>query len=107
MKLAGEKTFEEDGKFWMAVGDFVYEYRAIYVCRIFSPDIWLESPLIKGAWKGIRAAGLPTKKNLNVKMNNNPHYGIKVTKKCEAFISLTINETVDRLTGKFPIYFIV
>lgn len=47
MKIAGESTFSEDGKFWMAVEDFVYEYRAIYVCRIFSPDIWLELPMIK------------------------------------------------------------
>lgn len=47
MKIAGENTFEEDGKFWMAVEDFVYEFRAIYVCRIFAPDIWLEIPIIR------------------------------------------------------------
>lgn len=44
---------------------------------------------------------------MNAKINKNPHFGIKVTKKCEAFISLTIDETTDRMTGKFAIYFIV
>jgi len=58
MKLAGEKAFEKDGKFWMAAYDFVYEFRAMCVCRIFPPHIWLEIPVIKGAWKGIKAAGM-------------------------------------------------
>lgn len=62
---------------------------------------------IKGAWKGERAAGLPTKKNINAKIYNNPHFGIRVTKKCEAFVSLTIDETTDRMTGKYAIYFII
>jgi hypothetical protein len=60
MKLAGEKTFEEDGKFWMAAIDFVDEFRAMYVCRLFPPEKWLEMPAIKGAWKGAKAAGMLT-----------------------------------------------
>lgn len=105
-KLVGD-TFEDDGKFWMSVHDFVYEYRALYVCRLFDPQIWIDFGVIRGAWKGEKAAGLPTKKNPNAKISKNPNYGICVTRKCEAFISLTIDETEDRLNGKFPIYFVV
>lgn len=91
----------------MSINDFVYEFRALYLCRIFPENIWKQIANIQGEWKGIRAAGLPTKKTPNAKIDKNPHYGIKVNSQCEIFVSLTIDKTEDRLSGAYPIYFIV
>lgn len=59
-KLAGCE-FGEDGMFWMCIDDFVYEYRALYVCRTFPENIWTTVPKITSSWSGTRAAGLPTR----------------------------------------------
>lgn len=34
----------EDGVFWMSVNDFVYEFKTLYVCRIFDEKIWKTTP---------------------------------------------------------------
>lgn len=39
-------------------------------------------------------------------MRNNPQYGIKVTKRCNLYVALTITETTDRMTGLYPIYYL-
>lgn len=46
--------------FFMSLDDFVFEYRALYVCRIFSRDIWKSYKSIQGEWVGKKAAGLPS-----------------------------------------------
>lgn len=46
MKKLSGNVFGNDGMFWMSVEDFVYEYRALYVCRTFPKDIWTEIPKI-------------------------------------------------------------
>jgi len=76
MKNLLNEKLEQDGTFWMSADDFVYEYRAVYLCRIFTPDKWKKIGPLRGEWKGKKAAGLPSKQNANVKMNFNPHYGI-------------------------------
>ena len=55
--LLGEEL-GEDGAFWMCLDDFVYCYRALYVCRIFNEDKWKKLGPFDGEWKGEKAAGL-------------------------------------------------
>ncbi|TXI91400.1 MAG: hypothetical protein E6Q33_10390 [Neisseriales bacterium] len=50
-----------DGAFWIGLEDFVYCYRALYVCRIFD-DTFVKVGPINGAWKGKKAAGLKSSK---------------------------------------------
>jgi len=38
---------KEDGIFWMSLDDFVYEFKALYVCRIFDKNLWKTIPTIK------------------------------------------------------------
>lgn len=104
--LCGQ-SFGEDGMFWMCIDDFVYEYRALYVCRMFPDNIWKTLPSIKGKWTGKRAAGLPTPDNPKALMQNNPHYGITVSKNCNLYVSLTILEKnpEEPKYGLYPIYF--
>ena len=71
---------KDDGAFWMSMDDFVFCFRALYVCRIFDEAIWKRVGPISGVWKGESASGLPTKKFPTAKLAKNPHYGIKVTK---------------------------
>ena len=54
----------------------------------------------QGEWKGETAAGLPTKKNPSADMSKNPHYTIKVNRRCTAFIALTQLDRVDMFRGK-------
>lgn len=105
-KILNEE-FEEDGAFWMCLEDFVYEYRALYVCRIFDPKIWSTIGPIPGKWEGKTAAGLPTKDNPKAVVANNPQYGIRAEKRTTVFIELRQNEMVDSFKGKLPIMFIV
>jgi len=91
LNLVGEEM-KEDGAFWLSLDDFVYVYRALYVCRIFDPANWQRVGPLPGEWKGKTAAGLPTRKNPKAKLANNPHYGIKVSKKSTVFIELSQNE---------------
>lgn len=55
------EEFGEDGAFWMSLDDFVYCYRALYLCRIFN-DEWKKVGPYMGAWKGESAAGLKNAK---------------------------------------------
>lgn len=73
-----------DGAFWMSLDDFVYCFRALYVCRIFD-NTWKRVGPFNGQWKGKTAAGLKGNKGSAV-LSNNPHYGIKVTKACTIFV---------------------
>jgi len=98
---------KEDGVFWMSLQDFVYEFKCIYVCRIFDTKLWKSMPTIQGEWKGTSAAGLPNKANPNADMSKNPHYGIKVNKRCSIFVALTQEDTLDMFRGKRPIMFMV
>lgn len=81
--LLGE-TMADDGAFWMGLDDFVYCFRALYVCRIFD-NSWLRLGPFNGAWRGPTAAGLKTETGTAV-LTKNPHYGIKVSKACTLFI---------------------
>lgn len=81
--LVGEQM-GADGAFWMGLDDFVYVYRALYVCRIFDAS-WTRVGPFFGAWKGESAAGLKSTSGAAV-LSKNPHYGIKVNKACTLFI---------------------
>lgn len=78
-----------DGAFWMGLEDFVYCYRALYVCRIFNDDFTKIGP-IRGEWKGKKAAGLRNPKG-RASLQDNPQYGVRVTRNCTLFIELTQN----------------
>jgi hypothetical protein len=84
----------------MSIEDFLYEFKYIYVCRIFDDKYWANLDPIDGEWNGISAAGLPTKDNPKAKLQNNPQYNIAVTKKSTAFITLVQNESIDTFKGK-------
>jgi hypothetical protein len=77
---------KDDGAFWMSIEDFVFCFRALYVCRIFDERKWRKLGPITGEWRGSTAAGLPTKKNPTATIALNPHYGIKVNKKSTLFV---------------------
>jgi hypothetical protein len=64
----------------------VYCFRALYICRIFNESIWKKIGPFEGEWRGKTAAGLPTKAFPQAMIANNPHYGLKVTKKSTLFI---------------------
>ena len=38
---------KEDGVFWMSLEDFAYEFKSVYICRIFDPKIWKTCPQIE------------------------------------------------------------
>lgn len=38
---------KEDGVFWMSLNDFVYEFKCLYVCRIFDTKLWHSKPTIQ------------------------------------------------------------
>ena len=88
----------------MGLDDFVYCYRALYVCRIFD-DSWRKVGPYHGAWRGEKAAGLRNP-NGRADLTKNPHYGIRVKKACTLFVELTQNE-VEAGRAKNKIFFMV
>jgi hypothetical protein len=78
-----------DGAFWMGLDDFVYCFRALYICRIFDSS-WKRMGPYPGEWRGQSAAGLKAKSGSPI-LANNPHYGIRVTKACTLFVELAQN----------------
>jgi hypothetical protein len=108
-KFKADLKMEEkpDGIFWMSLDDFVWEYKNLYICRLFDPAIWNIMPVIEGSWQGDSAAGLPCKFNPQVKFGNNPQYALTTLKPCTAFIILSQNETVDMFKGKLPIIYMI
>ena len=99
LKAKINEEFAEDGAFWMAIDDFLYEFKYLYVCRIFDEKNWCNLEPLDGEWNGITAAGLPTKDNPKAKLQNNPQFTITVTKKCTAFITLVQKEAIDTFKG--------
>lgn len=93
-----------DGAFWMGLDDFVYCYRALYVCRIFN-DSWKKVGPYTGKWQGESAAGLKNPKG-RAELENNPHFGIKVSKACTLFVEVTQNE-IEQGRAKNKIFFMV
>lgn len=85
----------------MCIEDFLYEFKYLYVCRIFEENLWRNLEPINGEWNGVTAAGLPTKDNPKAKLQNNPQYLITVKKKSTAFITLIQKEAVDTFKGYF------
>lgn len=98
-KVSVEEIFAEDGAFWMSIDDFLFEFKYLYVCRIFSDEKWKILEPINGVWDGVTAVGLPSKENPKPKLQNNPQYNIVVTKKCTVFITLVQNEAIDTFKG--------
>ena len=97
---------EEDGTFWMNIDDVVYEFKSLYVCMLFEDSIWKKKDF-KGKWEGKKAAGLPSKNYTNVKMKNNPQYGVKVSNKSILFVELIQNEVLKSAKGKNYIFYLV
>lgn len=67
----------------------------MYVCAVFDETKWLKMGPINGQWTDENSFGTPN----NMGSDKNPHYGIRVTKKCFLFVSLT-QESVSALKGK-------
>lgn len=97
----------DDGIFWMSFEDFVWEFKSLYICRIFPSDLWLKLPKIDDVWEGREAAGLPSRANPRAVFGDNPQYQLTVSKACTVFIELTQKETVDMFKGKLPIIVMV
>jgi hypothetical protein len=97
----------DDGIFWMSFEDFVWEFKNLYVCRIFPTDLWLKLPKVEDVWEGREAAGLPSRANPRAVFGDNPQYQLTVTKACTVFIELTQKETIDMFKGKLPIIVMV
>ena len=89
----------------MCLDDFVYCYRALYVCRIFDPSQWKKVGPFHGVWQGETAAGLKSSSG-RAKLSKNPHYGIKVTRNCTVFIELT-QKDLENGKAKNKIFFMV
>ncbi len=91
----------------MCLDDFCYEYKSLYVCRIFN-DQWRSKPPIRGAWiDGVTSFGLPSEKNPNPRLKSNPQYKITIKRRATCFISVTQSGGTDMFTGKNPMRFIV
>ncbi len=84
------EQFQDDGAFWIGLDDFVWVYRALYVCRTFDTKKWKRF-IKSGEWKGKTAAGLPSRDNPKAKIANNPHYGITVSRASTLFVELRQN----------------
>jgi hypothetical protein len=95
-----------DGIFWMSLEDFSWEYKNLYICRIFDDPKWKKLEA-NGEWTGKRAAGFPCKDNPGAKVEDNPQYALKLSKSSLAFITLTQKSAVDMFKGKSPIMFLV
>eukprot|EP01017_Pseudomicrothorax_dubius_P040658 TRINITY_DN6396_c0_g1_i2.p1 TRINITY_DN6396_c0_g1~~TRINITY_DN6396_c0_g1_i2.p1 ORF type:complete len:257 (-),score=63.04 TRINITY_DN6396_c0_g1_i2:90-860(-) len=100
--------FQRDGCFWMCVEDFIDEknFKNFYVCRIFDPTIWTKYEL-KGKWDEATAGGFPNPQNTAAKLEKNPQYGLKASKKTTVFIELTQPEGDGMFKGKVPLHFFV
>ena len=104
VKLAYED--KPDGIFWMSLEDFVWEYKNLYVCRIFDDPKWKKLEIV-GEWTGKKAAGFPCKDNPQARIGDNPQFCLKLSKQSTGFISLTQKNSVDMFKGKCPILFLV
>ena len=98
----------EDGIFFMGFDDFLYEFKCVYICRIFDEKKWKKLEKIDGEWKAESAAGLPSKKfNPNCQIWMNPQYGLKVTKKTNIFVVMSQKEIVDMFRGYFILFYFI
>ena len=84
----------------MSLDDFIYEYKNLYICRIFDEKIWKELDVMNGEWKGESAAGLPSRANPKANFSRNPQYTVTIKKPAKLFVRLTQNETIDMFKGK-------
>ena len=62
---------------------------------------------LQGKWEGESAAGLPSRANPKCKLENNPHFSVRVGKPCSLFILVTQAEALDTFKGKLPIMFLL
>mmetsp|Transcript_14868 Transcript_14868/g.12660 ORF Transcript_14868/g.12660 Transcript_14868/m.12660 type:complete len:96 (-) Transcript_14868:169-456(-) len=90
----------------MGLEDFAYEFKNLYVCRLFQTSAW-HTEEIYGEWKGSSSAGLPTKSSPGADMSLNPHYAISVPRRSTAFITLTQMDRKDTFRGVHKILFLV
>ena len=90
---------EDDGAFWMNLEDFSQEFRSLYICAIFDPLKW-RSCRYQGEFTEENSLGTPNKSDETFR---NPQFGIKVTKKCTFFVSMS-QENETALEGKNSIY---
>lgn len=91
----------------MDIEDFMAEFSSLYVCRRFDPANWKSLLDTKGVFDN--CDGLPSSKNLEAKLSNNPQFGIKVTKACSVYINLSqFKSKADNLfVGEEYLYFMV
>eukprot|EP01155_Anaeramoeba_flamelloides_P003187 Anaeramoba_flamelloidesa1061183_52.p1 GENE.a1061183_52~~a1061183_52.p1 ORF type:complete len:608 (-),score=147.56 a1061183_52:33-1682(-) len=73
-----------DGSFWMTFADFTQNFKNIYICRIFDPNLW-NKKIFNDEWVGESAAGCTNNENCD----KNPQYWLTIKKKTQCFISLT------------------
>lgn len=97
MSLLGH-TKSSDGIFWMTIEDFIIQMRSLYICAVFD-EPWVKFGPINGKWTIQNSFGPAN----NIGAQKNPHYGLKVTKKCTFFVSLS-QQPISALKGKNYIY---
>lgn len=92
-------TVENDGIFWMDFNDFLYEFKAVHVCRGMSEKNGWHSINIHDEWVGKYAGGLPSKKNKSAKMTDAPQYCITITKPGKGFLVLRLLDKVSSVSS--------
>eukprot|EP01041_Mallomonas_annulata_P001607 gene1607-3102_t len=110
-------TDADDNTFWISFDDFCNVFRCLYICKWHNPDKWWECKM-SGQWKQINnsaavapplsadqtssvaplgadtSGGLPSRHNPGCRLENNPHYVLKVHRPSE--LRITLSQTDSR-----------
>ncbi|CAM9318942.1 unnamed protein product, partial [Ectocarpus fasciculatus] len=100
LKKKLEWTDEDDNTFWMSFDDFCNVYRHLYVCRWYDKKRW-KTKQFPGYWKRSAkkmeeeaaavehtAGGLPSIQNSRCKIQDNPHFQLRINRPTDLRITL-------------------
>ena len=88
LKLKLGWSDEDDGTFWMSFDDFCFAFRSLYLCRWFDPARWYKD-VHTGWWKGPTAQGIPSRHNVECKLQNNPQFQLIVRRPTDLCVILS------------------
>lgn len=71
----------------MSLEDFAAEFTSLYICRTFDCGSWKELINVKDSFRN--HDGLPSRKNAEAKLSNNPQFVLNLSKTSRVFIMLT------------------